>query len=499
MSLAELLNGADARPALCDGHASLSRAELTRRVHELAGALRASGVRTLAILLDNGIDWVVADLAAASAGLPVIPLPPFFSAAQSLHVLQSAGVDGLIGGSAELAEAAGYQATPGLPGLEAPFYRRAGAPVAVPAGTAKITFTSGTTGTPKGVCLSAANQLNVARSLVAATAGLGIRRHLCLLPLAVLLENIAGVYAPLLAGAQTIVPPLAEVGLSGSSGFEVATCLRALHHYQAESVILLPQMLHALIHALELGAPRPQQLRFIAVGGGKVAGSLLARADALGLPVFEGYGLSECASVVALNTPTARRAGSVGKPLPHVEVSVSDGEIRVAGNRFLGYLGEAAASDDGAALATGDLGHVDADGFLVLDGRRKNLIITAFGRNLSPEWPEAELTAHPAIAQAAVFGEARPYCVAVIVPRRSELSDTELAGALASVNARLPDYAQIRTFVRAHETFSQHNGLLTANGRVRREAIAARYAAPLAALYGADEDATCNAVTEDRA
>lgn len=130
------------------------------------------------------------------------------------------------------------QVFPYLPGAQPPAQRPS-----LPVGTQKITFTSGTTGNPKGVCLTAAQQMTTVAGLAQVLGEVGVTRHLCLLPLAVLLENIAGIYVPLSLGAQCIVPPLAEVGLSGSSSFNVERCLDAIARCQAESVILLPQML----------------------------------------------------------------------------------------------------------------------------------------------------------------------------------------------------------------------------------------------------------------
>lgn len=424
-------------------------------------------MNVLGLLADNGPDWVGVDLDAEAAGVPLVPLPPFFTPAQLAHAVAATGMDALYCTSEGTARALGFHRKG-----NSPWYSREAAPVPLPPGTAKITFTSGTTGAPKGVCLSAAAQRAVARSLAEATRTLGIERHLCLLPLAVLLENIAGIYAPLAAGAQWIAPPLAEVGMSGATGFDARACLAAIERHEAHSVILLPQMLLSLTNLLEAGVPTPRSLRFVAVGGARVSPALIQRARALGLPVYEGYGLSECASVVALGTPQSDRPGSVGRPLPHLGVRIAaDGEIVVSGSGFLGYVGQAFTDNE---LFTGDLGSLDADGFLHVAGRRKHMLITSFGRNVAPEWPEAELLAGGALAQAAVFGEGRPQLCAVLVPAPAA-SDAAIAAQVGAANARLPDYARIAQWVRAESPFAPQNGLATANGRVRRDAVWALY------------------------
>ena len=452
-------------------------ASLDARVARFAAAFDRTRPRVLGLLADNGADWLAADLAAERAGIVLVPLPAFFMPAQLQHAADASGMDALYTDTPQAARALGFEAA-GVAGL----HRREAAAVALPAGTAKITFTSGTTGTPKGVCLGAQQQRSLVRALGDAIGPLELRRHLCLLPLAVLLENVAGARTALAAGAACAVPPLAEVGLSGATGFDPLACLAAIERHEAQSVILLPQMLLALTAALEHGAARPASLRFVAVGGAKVAPSLILRARAAGLPAYEGYGLTECASVVALNLPGADRPGSVGRPLAHAVVRVDDsGEILVAGSGALGYLGGDAAP--APWLATGDLGRLDGDGFLHVGGRRKHVLITSFGRNVAPEWPEAELTAGGAIAQAAVFGEARPQLCAVLVARAAGASDAALAAEVRRANARLPDYARIAHWLRADAPFSPANGLATANGRARRDAVWSRYAARLECLY----------------
>ncbi|HYH41855.1 MAG TPA: hypothetical protein VD867_07720, partial [Burkholderiales bacterium] len=134
-------------------------------------------------------------------------------------------------------------------------------------------------------------------------------------------------------------------------------------------------------------------------------------------------------------------------------------------------------------LRSGDLGTIDADGFVSITGRKKNVLVTGFGRNVSPEWPESLLLESPLLAQAAVLGEARPYLVAVLVAASPHVDDGMLQELVSQANLRLPDYARIRRWVRASEPFTVRNSLATANGRLRRDAIVQRYAQRLDTLY----------------
>ncbi|HRQ47713.1 MAG TPA: AMP-binding protein [Rhodocyclaceae bacterium] len=456
------------RVILKEGDRYLIGAQVLEEVAARVERLRRHACRRVAIALENGLDWALWDLAILKAGLVCVPLPGFFSAAQQQHVLDGAGVDSLVAADPKLRVAAGFHTVDGQLAIRTP-----GTAVTLPVGTAKITFTSGTTGQPKGVCLDARAQLEVAYSLRVATEACAPSRHLCVLPLSVLLENVAGLYAPLLAGAQVELVPTDELGLAGSSRVDAHRFINALMQHQPHSVILLPQLLLMLVSAIEGTFPRPQSLRFIAVGGGRVAPQLLQRAEAVGLPVFEGYGLSECASVVCLNTPEERRIGTVGRPLPHVGLRLADdGEVLVRGAPMLGYVGE--PERQGEWLPTGDLGHFD-QGFLILHGRKKHQFVTAFGRNVSPEWVEAELVQQAPIAQAWLQGEAMPQNVAVLVPRTTDTSDAALDAAVMAVNQGLPDYARVHRWIRADAPFSASNGFATTNGRLRRTALDDHY------------------------
>lgn len=415
----------------------------------------------VAIALDNGPAWVVCDLALMKLGRPCVPLPPFFTAEQRQAAITNAGVGAVI-----------------VPGVS---YKIAGEsldllptgawPVALHPGTAKITYTSGSTGQPKGVCLSQPQVEGVALSIVDVLTEAYAGRHLPILPLAVLLENVAGLYPILLAGGVYEASSLRDVGLERPFQPDFTTMIRNVAEAEASSLILTPELLRGLTAAKLATRLDTPSLRLVAVGGAKAPAGLLAAAARAGIPAVEGYGLSECASVVALNRPTDSRAGSVGLPLPHLDLSIeADGEIVVGGRPFLGYVGGPA--HDGP-VRTGDLGRIDDDGFLHLSGRKSNLIITSFGRNVSPEWVESELLSQPQIAQAMVFGEAQAELGALIVPFPG-LDSAAVQTAVDAANARLPEYARIGRW-RLTPPFDALRGELTANGRPRREVLRRTY------------------------
>ncbi len=473
--------------ALRGESATLTYGELWQRVVQLASWLRAQAVSVAGLSGENSVEWIVADLAAWHAGVALVPLPGFFSAAQLQHVLETTGLRHVIACNGASAIGADVDSLAGpLPGICLERLQVASGSVAIAPEVCKITFTSGTTGSPKGVCLTTPMLEAVTRALAArihAAPGMAdtLRMHFTLLPLSTLLENVAGVYVPLLLGKSISVRAGAAIGLHGSSGLDLAALLRALHAAQPNSLIVLPQILQALVAAAAQGSPPPASLRFVAVGGAATPLALLRRAEDLGIPVHEGYGLSECASVVALNAPGANRPGSVGRVLDHVRVRIQDGAIEVSGNVSAGYLGSP-MPDLGPWLDTGDLGHLDADGYLYVNGRRKNLLISSYGRNISPEWVEGELSLCPSIAQAMVIGDAQPHLAAIVVPR-SGMSEASVARDIAAANAGLPDYARVQRFICAPEPFTIANHSLTDNGRLRRDVIAARHAASIAALY----------------
>jgi long-subunit acyl-CoA synthetase (AMP-forming) len=476
---------------LSDADNSFTASALRQEVEHLAQRLQRHQTRVLALLADNGAAWVCADLAALHAGIVQLPLPGFFSDDQLRHALQSSAADILLTDQAARVKRLDLGFVEVGQWHDLTLLQRVITPTSLPPGTAKISFTSGSSGQPKGVCLSAAGLLDTAEAVCAALADVPITRHLSVLPLALLLENVAGVYAPLLRGAEVVLPKLADLGWRGMGGFDPLLLMHQIETVQPNSLILVPELLKACTLALQLSKQRaPASLQFVAVGGARCDPGLIQSARNAGMPVYEGYGMTECGSVISLNRPGADLPGSVGQPLRHVQIEIdADREIHIRSRAFLGYLGitggQAADKDtELTEFASGDLGQRDGNGFLHLAGRRSNLIITAYGRNIAPEWVEAALLAQPEIAQAIVTGEARPWLAALLVPQR----EADLTAAVARANATLPDYARIGDWLTC-APFTPGNGLATGNGRPVRAAILRQHADPLASLYTVKESA----------
>lgn len=492
-NISQIAKQEPAREALVGEHSSYDYLSLMQASLLLSKQIVENKISTLALIADNSPEWIIIDLACQIAQCCFIPLPLFFTPAQIQHSLIQAGVDTLITGPGiNLAEGLGEKVLNNLDtaqpikleGLANGFNSMRLACLDSsnkPQKTQKITFTSGSTGKPKGVCLSNDQQLAVANSLVSMV-GIKQPKHLCILPLATLLENIAGVYSPLISGGSVYLPGLATLGFTGSSQVDVQKLLSCIDNLQPETMILIPQLLDLLIVSIMQGWKAPETLQMIAVGGSRVAASAIQQARKLGLPVYEGYGLSECASVVSLNTPEHDQPGSAGQLLPHLKLKITNDEIFIVGNNFLGYLNEP-DSWYAESVATGDFGYIDDAGFIHLQGRKKNLLISSFGRNISPEWVESEILAHPLIQQCFVVGDAKPFCAALIYAGHDYITDVEIQNWLDQVNQTLPDYARVLTWSRLAAALSSSNNLLTQNGRPRREAISSHYSSSIKQMY----------------
>ncbi|TDO98712.1 AMP-binding protein [Marinomonas balearica] len=465
--------------ALTDSNVSLTYQEMGAAIQDRREWLESLGVGRVGIALDNQVEWVLFDLACQGAGICCVPAPSFFSQKQLEHLVTESGIELLICSN-------GVESGIFCPSEETPFKTIYSQKIKhvqdaqMPEGTSKVTFTSGSTGAPKGVCLSEESQLNVARSLVDAIA-IDSVKHLCILPFAVLLENIAGVYAPLMVGGTVVTKRADELGFVGSKLISPEKLLYQISVEQPNSLILVPELLNVLVMACSKGWQPPKSLLFVAVGGGKVSSKLIHQAKSFGLPVYQGYGLSECASVVSLNTPDNDLESSAGHALPHTSVEVIDHELVVRENLFLGYLNKPESFYPNA-FYTGDLVSLENNTLSII-GRKKNLMINSFGRNISPEWLEAELMATRMMRSVMVFGDDRPHCGGVFVPITDDISDEQIQQSVEKLNESLPDYAQIKVWFKSERLFESLPHCVTPSGKLIRKAILDHFEQDIDQLY----------------
>jgi acyl-CoA synthetase (AMP-forming)/AMP-acid ligase II len=257
---------------------------------------------------------------------------------------------------------------------------------------------------------------------------------------------------------------------------DVTGIAAAIDAHRPTMCVLVPQLLRAWVGELMAGGNRaPASLRFVAVGGAPVPAEVAEAAWELGIPVHEGYGLSECCSVVSVNRAGDRRPGTVGRALDGLSVSIDKGEIVVDGPSITdGYLGRGPAE---RPWRTGDLGAIDSDGFLTIHGRKDNLLVTAFGRNISPEWVETMLLGDSRVAFCAVVGHGEPHLTALLIPTPggaswfAQASENDVLDLLSKCCSGSPAYAVPRAFVVASIQEAAANQLLSANGRIRRAAL----------------------------
>jgi long-subunit acyl-CoA synthetase (AMP-forming) len=439
-----------ARPAVIDATRTMTYGGLADEVRRTA-AWAQSLPPVVGLMAPKDRRGVVWSLALAWAGRTVVPLPDFFSPAQLAHMAADAGIGGVV-------------AAPDSPAADAlglPLHHPApdSRSMAEPSGGNRwIIYTSGTTGRPKGVILDAPQIDASVQALAAATDARSTDRMLSVLPPALLLDLVAGIALPLAVGASlAMCPDPRHLAMAAATATPTAT-------------VLVPELLAAWVAGLErAGQKAPASLRFVAVGGAPVTPDLAARAWAVGLPVHEGYGLSECCSVVAVNRPGSRASGTVGRPLPGVTVSIENGEIVVAGPTVMsGYLGGAPVA---GPYRTGDAGHFDEDGNLVVSGRIDDIIVTAAGRNLHPEWIEAMILKDPRVARCAVVdGGGHPRALLVPADGAGDLGDPDLL--VGTLTAEAPAYARPRSSLTMTGEMLARHGLITPTGRLRRRAIA---------------------------
>jgi long-chain acyl-CoA synthetase len=230
-----------------------------------------------------------------------------------------------------------------------------------------------------------------------------------------------------------------------------------------------------------------ERIRLLSCGGAALAPDVEAWYASCGLAILPGYGMTEASPVISVSTHAARKPGTVGRPLPGVEVRIAeDGEVLARGpNLMLGYLNDEAATAEmirDGWLHTGDLGELDADGFLAIRGRKKELIVLSTGKKVVPTRVESLIAASPLVEQVAVFGDGRPALAALVVPASGGLAhdSPELRAQLAAeINRCLAAAAheeQVRNFVILDRPFSIECGELTPKMSLCRKVIERNFA-----------------------
>ena len=414
-----------------------------------------------------------------------------------------------------------------------------------------ICYTSGTSLEPRGVMLSHANLLANARAAAALVAEVhgGTRlRMLSFLPMSHIYEHTAGQLLPIAAGGEIgyiarreeLLPAFAEfrptlalavprfydlllrrmeqaaASAGGLRRFLFTQAMRCGRRAAEGRSALWERPWNACLEARVRSAVRARfggRLIAFVSGGGALAPETGEKLTALGLSILQGYGQTETSPVVSTNWPGRKiKLHSAGEPIAGAEVRIAaDGEILVSGPFVMqGYWRRANETAEvlGADgwLRTGDFGHLDEDGHLVISGRKRELMVLSGGENVPPTRPEAALSAEPEIDQAMATGDGRAHISALIVPSETFLAELGLAAAdmeraearaaaeealgkaVARANQRLRAYERVRRWRAARCTFTPENGLLTPTFKLRRARIAAACAEELAELEGAERE-----------
>ena len=420
-----------------------------------------------------------------------------------------------------------------------------------PDDTACFIYTSGTGGQPKGVMLSHRNILANVKGAKGVLDLIGLSDHetfLSFLPLSHSYEHTAGQFFPIAIGAQiyyaegvehlssnlaevkptivTCVPRLYEVmrqkilaGIEREGGLKARLFKAALRlgseRYHAGGTLpwpkrLLDRPLETLVRK-KVGERFGGRLKAMVSGGAPLNEDVGLFFTALGVPVLQGYGQTESAPVIAVNLPKHARLETVGPPLKGVEVKIAeDGEILVRGENVMqGYWQDpdatAATIKDGW-LHTGDVGVLDANGYLRITDRKKDLIVNSGGDNIAPQRVEGILLLENVIGQALVYGDKKPYLVALVTPHTDFVRDyanehglspdmaalredqgfrKAIGEAVKRANMQLSALERVRKFEVMAEPFSVENGMMTPTLKLRRPIIYGRYRDMLEGLYAA--------------
>jgi long-chain acyl-CoA synthetase len=468
---------------------------------QLAAIIQAAGIKPgdrVAQVSENRFEWVITDLALHLAAAVHVPIHVTLSGEQIAEQVADCGARLVFVSSEELLAKFGellhgvpivvhdVAAKPQAIGGEARIVPEPPVPSPQPHDLATILYTSGTTGRPRGVMLSQRNLALNAAALADAFGGDADQTRLCILPLSHIYARTCDLYTWIYRGSRLVLAESRET-LARDCQLARPTALSAVP-YVYQRIADRIRSHDAADDAKNLRAFFGGQIECLSCGGAPLAPDVEAWYAERGLPILPGYGMTEASPVVAVSTPSCQRTSSVGPPLPGVDVRIADdGEIVVRGpNVMLGYWQDEAATSEvirDAWLHTGDLGELDADGFLYVRGRKKELIVLSTGKKVYPTRVEAMLTASPLIEQAAVFGDNQPGLAALVVLSACGLTRSESIGAeIERCLANAAHEEQVRQFALLDRPFSIERGELTAKLSLCRQAIERNFAAELNAM-----------------
>ncbi len=520
--------------------ASASCEELRRLVQQARTFLRQAGLRKgdrCGLLAPNSIRWAAVDLALTAEGIIVVPLYARQAPNELVGMLRDCGASMVLCGDEELAEGIRANWTEGQAPHVRLFYDLFDATIPdrhvpdepVPldeSDIATIIYTSGTSGEPKGVMLSVGNVgymlgctgMRLDQLMEGATertmdqvfhylpfcfAGswillLTALSRNSLLSLSMDLNKLADELKLAAPNYCLNVPTLLErirTGVEGQIAGKPAP-IQAIYRkgkaswmQQYEAGQTPGGLWVSLAQSLIFSAIRKKigpNLRALICGSAALAKETQLFFSMLGIRVLQVYGLTETTAICTMDDPRDFTPGRVGPAIPGVEMRLGEeDEILVRGpNIFAGYWNREEATARAMAgewFRTGDQGSVDEKGNWAITGRLKNLLILKSGNNVAPEPIEEKVLQHlPGAAQCVVMGDGQSFLSALVT---GEVEQAQVEKALEAVNAGLPHYKQIHAFHLHREPLTIESGLLTANGKLRRDAIARQFAAEIAALY----------------
>lgn len=510
-----------------DGMRKASSFDVKAQVEQAAAALVAKGIAPgdrIALVGFNSIRYFVADAAVGLAGATSVPLYYTSPASDIVDLVARSG--------AKLAFVGMERLLRDLPGLidipivsllgdsegtvswdEFVSLGKEGVPLPqVPYDqVATIRYTSGTTGNPKGVTFNHA-QLKwmgeVMPSILDWRTRNGKLRYLSFLPMSHVVEGILVAYAPYYILSDIEMYFLNDFGMLSQALPQVRPTLffsvprfyeKVWNEFEASDVgkryLALPDGVakRALAKVARIGLLRKaglDQCRQLIVGSAPVSMELLENYRSLGIEIHNAYGVTE-APLIALSRLGENELGSVGRLLPDTTAIIDDdGEIRVAGPQVTtGYDGQGSSLDEQGFFATGDFGRWSEAGNLIIGGRKKELIVTSYGKNISPEKVETLLKGIPGVSEALLVGEGRPY-VAALLWLEDEARAGFDAGAfdaeVVARNLQLSHPEQVKRWAVMDQQLSVAAGELTPNLKLRRGRVAEQNAATIAELYGDD-------------